>query len=850
MWLRNIRKKSHSEQGISLVEVLIVVVLLAAVIASVTAAILAAKSSSEKFGSSSATQDNLTNATAVISRELSVSPVITEGQDFSMSLTNSIGEKVRYLYYDPSDPAINLSGKFDNKNPETVPEVTEPSFIMLHTYEGETTYTITVLVSGVDMNQAKNGAMPLFTYYNADNQIMQTPIPDDSLSKIKRIGVRISAFSEGRSTPMEIVTSISPNSGAIAGTSNNPQVDAPLATVLRGTLPRPGQVSTLEWVNVAGATSYTLYRDGAAIATLSDDEELKYIDRNRPWGSTQVYSVIVSGPGGNSAESNKVSLTVVPQKPAFINIDSTATCSGNTVARDLTNCLAWTPRTGAVGYKLYNGSTLVYSGTNTSYAHTGQSYGNVENYTVIAYNTGQNGSGGDSITSDPVTLISPPVAPTLSGSHSDGTRNLSWSAPANAAAYQLNRTAPSAATWNTTARSQADASAIDAATFTYRVRASNDAGWGPYSNNVSLAPRPGTPTLNGQDYATHPSTRDGNNYLTWNDVPNAQDYDRSKNNGAASNTTGRTYADNSPGWASSNSYSVRACNITGCSPWASTTLRQAPSPFSFTNVVQNKRTGHSATVAGSQDDGPRQDQLIQFAWGNSAGASSYELYRSGSLVASTGANWANDGGISPGGRYNYAVQARAANGLVRTTNNYNLQVSPAAVRDAAVRIQSTDGYNTRNAFWGNALPSQGSASGAQERRTVVQGPANNSSIIWDLGWIGWGGQEVTGGEWNRNSSSPDNWLGGLQMQRTYVDVPAGYSTGNVVNQPIQDIKGSGQTGDSSGNVSWTTYVTFRGYGAGGPWQGITPNSWWQNVPYTPSNYPWAGGRDYEQVWSY
>lgn len=770
----NLKRRLRHEEGSSLIEVLVAVMLSVIVIGGATFGILTLLQTNDKFATSTITQESLTNAVATIAHSLSASPQLQVAADYNLEFTYAGGDKVKYMYFDPAATSgqagyYNLAGGFDGKpirNIVTFASTEPPALIALTSIQSDASATMAVLVEGVSLNQHTSNLGPLFTYYNADNAKMSTPVAESERIRVKRIEVRIIANSVGRDQPLEILTSLAPNVGVISGMSNDPSMKAPLATVLTGVLPERSQDATLTWVPVAGGQTYTLFRDGVAIASRASSEQLKYVDTGRPWGSTQVYYVVVSGPGGTSPQSNSVSLTVVPQKPAFININPAAACAGNTVARDLTNCLAWTPRVGAVGYKLYKDGNQIYSGPATTFTDsTGNAYGDAHIYTVIAYNTGANGSGGNSFTSDPVTLMSPPKAPT-----------------------------------------------------------------------------PGI-----QDYASHPATRDGNNYVSWNNPGNALRYEYLRD-GAGTATTALNYTDGAPGWGSTHTYSVRACNNAGCGPYSGNVVgRQPPAPFGLSTVSQHKRSGVYAQAEGSQDAYGAVTQSLTVSWGGSAGAANYKLIRSGAILYDGGGTSMASNSIDPGGTYQLYARATAGNGLTRDTGVYNFQASPAQMTAVATRPQTSNGYISRTAFWANAAPITGAYSGSQERRTVVDGPRDAAVIVWDNGWQGWNGGEVVSADWDKGSATSNRWIGGLQFQRTYVNVPGGYSTG-AVSQDNFNAKGTGQGGDTAGNVSWTSYVTFRGYGSS-RWYG-SYNGTWVNVPGGNNNYPMAGGYDYEQINAY
>lgn len=843
------RRIQNREGGFSLAELLIVMAVIAIVGGLVAATLIQTSQTSSRYSESTMTQAELLDSISHVTRQISLATSITlAGDDYLQLEAQEDGKKVvTTIFY--HSPGVTPDGRYGLSAGAELPDF--PSIIE-HRKKADGSETIRILVN----NYAPSVTQPLFTYFDRQNQQMRTPVDAIELGSIERIAVWLTSVVENRGTDgedvaLELATSATPRLAMQSGTTIA-ELEAPATPILRGTLAPRTQVANLAWSNVAGATSYILFRENSnqnPVRTSIDlsagsfaSTEPSYTDPNRVWGETYQYSVVAVGPGGLSGESNKVALTVVPQQPAFLLVDPNNHAANATSARGLENRLNWTPRNGADGYRLYRGATLIYTGTATAFSDTGRAYGDSTQYTVVAFNSGQNGSGGNSFTSAAVTLISPPVAPTLTGSHASGTRNLSWNAPANAQRYELDRTAPSAATWATTSRTYADAQAIDSASFTYRVRAGNAAGFGPYSSNAAIAARPGSPAVAGQDYQSHPATRDGRNYVYWQTTANAQDYEWRRGGGGVNSTSALAFDDNGPGWGSTQGYEVRACNITGCGAWGSVTLRQPPAPFAINGVWQEKRSGQAPRYTNEADDFPLIEQAASLSWSSAAGASTYQLNRHDGVVGVWGSGQLSSGAgyVIPGGQYIFAVVATAPNGLQRSTSNYHLQISPAQVSWVQTTAETTDGRYSRNPYWGNVAPVTGWAHGAYSR-TIIQ---HGSTVEWDTDWQPWGGQTVYTGTWDKSrASSGAGLLGGMQMTSTVINIPGGYSTGSV-SQRAHNGNGTGIEGIGAGHHSWTTYMAFRS-GISRNWAG-TYNGNWQRVQWTTSNFPSNNGHDYAQ----
>lgn len=863
------------EDGFTVVETLVGVALITIAMAVALVVFIQATGTSERYVETTSNQADLTNAITKITHSLSTSPTLTEATEYSVEFKDSTGETVRYMYFQPTNPAHKkymtnfktVTGETYNygKTPRTLPSSKGEEYLVeIRTINGKANFT--VLATGVDMEQDNTG-MPLFTYYDKSNAIMEPPVGKDELMRVTRVGVRIVSATSTRAdtNAMELGTSIS-FTGSRFGTevqpgNTMPNLVAPGKPVLQGILPRPTQKATLSWPLVAGADAYILYRDGNQIATLGESDT-SYVDNNRPWGGDQTYHLVAAGPGGLSPESNSVLLRVVPERPAFTNVNPKAAGSGSTVARDLTNHLSWTPRSGAVGYKLFRGNELIYKGSNTSFADTGRNYGDVTSYTVIAYNDIVNNSGGDSLESAPVSLISPPPAPVLTASHSNGVRNLSWTKATNATKYDLDRTTPAAkGIYDGSALKATDNQAVSASSFTYRVRGGNDAGWSPWST-ATVQPRPGPITLKGFDWddgAKGDRALGGRNTLEWSAATNATEY---KLTGGGYGTdfrhTGTSGANARP-YGSTTDYTVAACNITGCGPASAVTLKQAPGPFSVSSVSQRKRSGvydpDAGKGGGSWGDIPLTTQQLTVNWGTSTAADSYQI-RDGSnnvVRSASSSRTYTTSSVTPGGAYSYQAVAYASNGTHRKTSIERVHMAPSAPKEMSYRPQTTNGNRSRDRYWSNSGygPVLGTADGGvQYWLFTVRSDSSDRTNFSHNGtaqsnWAKWNGS-VYSNAYNKTDAAGGYRVGTLIFTRSVDSVPSN-AIGGVSftdNKVPWDVPGASDQWQSniprdtyqSPNTSWVMY-NFARTALTTPWTGSYSGSGWKDVSYSSQNYP-------------
>lgn len=176
------------------------------------------------------------------------------------------------------------------------------------------------------------------------------------------------------------LTAAPPAPAAPAGLSATPEWEASCAEC--GGIAMPQIV--LAWNAAPGATSYTVYRDGAK--TQDGLTAPAWTDMGVVSGKTYAYTVTATGPGGESARSVSASATA-PQPPAdqaMLTAPTNLSVAG-VWAGAPTDQIAWSPVPGAAGYNVYQYSTLIAKGlTTTSYAvPTSVFYGGLT-YTVTA----------------------------------------------------------------------------------------------------------------------------------------------------------------------------------------------------------------------------------------------------------------------------------------------------------------------------------------------------------------------------------------------------------------------------------------------------------------------------------
>jgi hypothetical protein len=407
-----------------------------------------------------------------------------------------------------------------------------------------------------------------------------------------------------------------------------PPVAATLPAVPTNLTAIPGACGTatinLSWNASTGATSYQLYRDGNATSTYNG-ANTGFSDVRLTAGTSYSYTVKATNSIGSSAQSSPVNTTAPSACPAnqpavvqFTKPTSGATLSGTLVQGDV-NALAYDPDIGTtdgagidhVRFQFRQGATIINyvdewtkpydypsaSGLDTTTLSNGS-------YTIraIAYSTAAAGGGSN---------------------YADLPVNIS-----NGVAPQPDLTAggvtPTSATVGT------------AVTLTASISNIGTAGTGAsFSNFFQICSVPGGCAVPTDLSATTMSALA---------------------NGASANTT-RSYT-----FPSATTYSARACadktssagggvideginEGNNCGAWTDVTVNPAATPPA-------KPTGLKATP------GACGTATINLSWQASAGATSYNLYRTpgGEISVGNVQTYANTG-LTAGGNYSYQVKA-------------------------------------------------------------------------------------------------------------------------------------------------------------------------------------------------
>ena len=427
----------------------------------------------------------------------------------------------------------------------------------------------------------------------------------------------------------------------------------------------------LTWTAGTGATGYYFYRDGIGMCLGAQTTYWNYGSLTP--GQTYRYYVVAVNSAGASSASNTVSYTVPAATPALPGQPTGLTATRKDNGSTPGVFLSWSGSSGAASYQVYRGGSRIASVTAPStscWDYSGLRANTTYVYYVVAVN-----SAGDSSSSTTVSYTVPAATPALPGQPTGlmATRKdngstpgvfLSWSGSTGAVSYEVYRggsrvasvTAPSISHW--------DFSGLRAnTTYVYYVVAVNSAGSSSPSTTVSYTVPAATPALPGQPTGLTVARKDSGStpgvFLSWSGSTGAASYQVYRGGSRIASVTApsTSYWDHSGLRANTTYvYYVVAVNSTGSNSPSTTVSYTVPAPA---------LPGQPIGLAARQQDRSTTPGVF-LSWSGSTGAASYEIYRSGSRVASVASpstSYWDCGSLRVGQTYIYFVKARNSAGV-------------------------------------------------------------------------------------------------------------------------------------------------------------------------------------------
>jgi fibronectin type 3 domain-containing protein len=427
---------------------------------------------------------------------------------------------------------------------------------------------------------------------------------------------------------------------------------------------------TLTWSAPAGATAYRVYRNNVLVAS---PDTASYADTGLTNGTAYAYRIAaVKLNSVESAKTTAVSGTPVAATPATPT--GLAATPGSA-----SMSLTWTAVSGATAYRVYRSGVLVGSPTTNAFTDSGLTNGAAYSWTVAAVkqNSAPSALSG-SVSSTPIAAA--PSAPTgLAASPGDGQVALTWTAPAGADAYAVYRDGTLVASPLTA--SYTDLAAANGASHTYYVVAfrQNSVASAASSTvtSTAVAATPLAPT----GLAAAPG--DASMSLSWTPSVGATGYRVYRDGVLVASPAGASYTD---------TFLVNGTSYT----WTVTAVKQN-SPQSPASAPVTSAPVAAAAGAPTGLVGTPGDTIATLTW-DAVGATSYNLYRGGTLVTSTVGNSWTDTALANGTSYTYWVTAVV--GGVESAASSSVFVTPVPIVPAVpVGLAATPGDGSIALSW-------------------------------------------------------------------------------------------------------------------------------------------------------
>jgi len=304
-----------------------------------------------------------------------------------------------------------------------------------------------------------------------------------------------------------------------------------------------------------------------------------------------------------------------------------------------TVALAWGSVSGATGYDVYRNGLKLASTASPAYTDNAVTNGTQYSYYVIATSASSTSGASATVTATPAAPVA--GAPTgLSGVGGDQTATLTWNVVAGAQSYNVyrNGTKIKSVTGNT----YTDSGLTNSVAYSYTVTVVTAAGESAQSAPVQVTPFVITPAAPTGLMATAGNAQVA---LSWSPTANATGYKVYRGATLVSTQATTSFVDTGLTNGTAYTYTVVATNGSASSVASSpvTSTPMAPAPAQPTGLV--------ATPGNAQ---------VALTWNAVATATSYRVYRNGTLLTTVTTPSYTSTGLTNGTAYTFYVTAVAA----------------------------------------------------------------------------------------------------------------------------------------------------------------------------------------------
>ncbi len=442
------------------------------------------------------------------------------------------------------------------------------------------------------------------------------------------------------------------------------------------------QSFTVDWIS-ANATNCTVSVAGLFNTGVASNGSLGPIDSNHAFypalGGSNEFVIVCDGLSGQVTDTvivNRPNVILPPLAPT-ITASTGSTCGGEIT-------LSWNSVSGATEYKVFRNTSQIATVTgSTSYTDKSLTSGQSYTYTVKAINSAGQSPFSNSASADASgpcqTAPSAPVISAITDSACGGNILLSWNAVSGATAYKIFRNDIQVA--STASTSYTDTGLVVDTSFTYKVKAVNNIGNSPFSNSVSAVSSPACAVIpNAPVISVSTGTACGGTVLiSWNQIQNAASYNIYRDGVLIASTFDVSYTDTGLTSGQSYSYTIKAINSAGQSPFSNSASANA-SGICIVVPVAPTLSGSSGQCGGE----------VNLSWTTITNATSYKVFRDGIQIAITPDATYVDKGITPDSIHSYTVKAVNTAGESGDSNISRVRASDLCpIEDPQVSLTAT-----------------------------------------------------------------------------------------------------------------------------------------------------------------
>lgn len=426
----------------------------------------------------------------------------------------------------------------------------------------------------------------------------------------------------------------------VAKARNEPGIETAFGVAVSGTTlaAPPGDITfkleqkaiTLSWSAVTGAVGYDVEVDGVVN---HNSLSATFLHSGLLPNTTHHYRIRVINTGGVGNWGPLIARSTLPNPPPIpTNVQAEPTQTDITVT--------WDTVAGSTGYDVEADGVVVDNGSSTTYVHKGLIPLTDHAYRIRAKNAGGISEWSNSVARS--TLPFPPKTPENVAAQLDVHQiTITWDPADGTDHYELEADGAILDNGNSTTYVHLGLDPLSG--HTYRIRAVNAGGKGPWSIPLDVTTHPEKPEIPTNIMVTADETEIT---LTWYKVLNAESYEIEVDGITAVTVTGTQFIHSGLEQESKHSYRIRAVNISGKSEWSSpVTMMTLPSK----NDINIALTNIAAVVTNSS---------ITLSWDAVAPDAEYDVEADGIMTDNGDNTLFQQTGLPPNEFHTYKIKVK------------------------------------------------------------------------------------------------------------------------------------------------------------------------------------------------